>query len=151
MWTFTLLVPPPKKCEIWEIFFSHSNWNMFWWKVFSKEYIFSLRNPEILKKFQGFPLRCQKWKKKDKKKCKNDLILSWPPPPSVKFHTFFYLSEIFPNWMGRVGLNPNMYDVTLFSLFFIEGFPKGYVINPCIFLVSKSGILMLRSMHNSRY
>ena len=28
------------------------------------------------------------------------------------------------NWEGRVGLNPNMYDVTLFSLFFFEGFPN---------------------------
>ena len=29
-------------------FFSHINWNMFWWKVFSKKYIFLLRTPENL-------------------------------------------------------------------------------------------------------
>ena len=34
-------LPPPKKCQTWEFFFSHINWNMFWWKVF---------------KFQDFPL-----------------------------------------------------------------------------------------------
>ena len=28
------------------------------------------------------------------------------------------------NWAGRVGLNPNMYDVILFSLFYFELFPN---------------------------
>ena len=37
-----------------------------------------------------------------------------------KYVTKFYVT----NWESRVGLNPNMYDVTLFSLFFFEGFPK---------------------------
>ena len=30
--------------------------------------------------------------------------------------TKFYVT----NWEGRVGLNPNMYNVTLFSLFFLK-------------------------------
>ena len=34
--------------------------------------------------------------------------------------TKFYVT----NWEGRVGLDPNMYDVTNFSLFFFEGFPN---------------------------
>ena len=29
------------------------------------------------------------------------------------------------NWEGRVGKNPNMYNVTLFSLFLFELFPNG--------------------------
>ena len=33
-----------------------------------------------------------------------------------KYVTKFYVT----NWEGRVGLNPNMYDVTLFSLFFLK-------------------------------
>ena len=36
-----------------------------------------------------------------------------------KYVTKFYVT----NWEGRMGLNPNMYDVTVFNLFF-EGFPK---------------------------
>ena len=38
-----------------------------------------------------------------------------------KYVTKFYVT----NWEGRVSLNPNMYNVTLFGLFFFEGFPKG--------------------------
>ena len=37
---------------------------------------------------------------------------------SEKYVTKSYVT----NWEGRVGLDPNMYDVTLFSLFFFEGF-----------------------------
>ena len=33
-----------------------------------------------------------------------------------KYVTKFYVT----NWEGRVGLSPNMYDVTLFSLFFLK-------------------------------
>ena len=35
-----------------------------------------------------------------------------------KYVTKFFVT----NWEGRVGLNPNMYDVTLFSLFFLKAF-----------------------------
>ena len=37
-----------------------------------------------------------------------------------KYVIKFYVT----NWEGRLGLNPNIYDVTLFSDFFFEGFPK---------------------------
>ena len=39
-------------------------------------------------------------KEKKIKKCENDQILSWPPPLSVKFHTFFFF------FRTRPSLNP---------------------------------------------
>ena len=39
---------------------------------------------------------------------------------SEKYVTKFLVT----NWEGRVGLDPNMYDVTLLDLFFFEGFPN---------------------------
>ena len=39
-----------------------------------------------------------------------------------KYVTKFYVT----NWESRVGLNPNMYDVTLFSLFFLKASLSNY-------------------------
>ena len=35
-------------------------------------------------------------------------------------YPLFIFFEGFPNWEGRVGLDPNMYDVTLLDLFFLK-------------------------------
>ena len=56
-----------------------------------------------------------------------------------KYVTKFYVT----NWEGRVGLNPNMYNVTLFSLFFFEGFPNVQVVS---FTIST-----LHAYFNSKY
>ena len=59
-----------------------------------------------------------------------------------KYVTKFYVT----NWEGRVGLNPNMYDVTLFSLFFFEGFPNKTVMT---FSIVYFFTIILQSMRYS--